>query len=111
MNAPAHNVKIYFPTVETGKINLGVIKHYFWIGSDIKDINGKEIFEGDIVKNIIPPGYVQDENLYIVYSRRGEFLLIREQDWDCRNHCGATPLGWNSSASLEVVGHIAEDKS
>lgn len=80
-----------------------------WLGSDVKDCNGVEIFEGDIVKHIIPPNYVQDDNLYIVYFRRCSFLLIAEKDWDYRENCGATPLGWQSSASIEVIGHIAEE--
>lgn len=88
------------------RINGSVTQIDCELGTGLRDRNDVEIFEGDIIKNVIPPGYVQDDNLYIVYFRNCSFLLIREQDWDCRKNCGATPLGWNSSASIEVVGHV-----
>ena len=80
-----------------------------WLGSGLYDRNGKEIFEGDIVKEIFPPDCANYDGRQLVIFRRGEFLLVRECYWARLETCGATPLSWAGSNGIEVVGHIAEE--
>ena len=60
-----------------------------WLGSGIKDINGREIFEGDIV-------LLKDGKTYPVVFAEGMFMLDN------------APLKL-FAGEVEIVGHIAEE--
>lgn len=88
MNMPKHSRKIFDPL--TGKAE--VITFNAWLGSGIKDKNGKEIFEGDKVK-------VGNHGVRVVHFSEGVFTLgdvLYIAQAELENN-------------LEVVGHIAQD--
>ena len=92
MKEPVHNVK------RQVKRNLDKSYHwadpfqvYGWLGSGVKDVNGNEIFEGDIIlldgKKFVA---TIDEGSFIIKNENGEFYYLESL------------LG-------EIVGHIAEE--
>lgn len=112
MNAPAHNVKTIFPTTENGKINLGVIKHHWWLGSGIMDKNGIEIFEGDKVKTpdneIVRVRFENGVIGLVVYESKGAHPYLMTGGGQRRRSPFLAPL-YIFGDKLEVVGHIAQD--
>ena len=68
-----------------------------WLGSGVKDKNGKEIFEGDIV--------ILDNQRGVVRFANAQFYIDRDGD-------DTVPFTLNCLCSpfLEVVGHVAEEQ-
>ena len=96
MKEPVHNVK------RQVKRNLDKSYHwaepfqvYGWLGSGVKDRNGVEIFEGDLVNC----GSI--DGVMTVVFNRGVFCL--------ENHIETYELPDCKADTFEVIGHIAEN--
>ena len=76
-----------------GKPATVIAKQYCWIGSGVKDSNGKEIFEGDIIK-------FPDNKRYTIEFQNGMFFIGNRAI--LHDFC-LDPQG------IEVVGHITEE--
>ena len=71
-----------------------------WLGSGVKDCNGQEIFEGDIV------------NVHSCFEREKVFTyLVIFQDGKLALENGNGIYAFERPASLEVIGHIAEEET
>lgn len=82
-----------------------------WLGSGVTDCNGKEIFEGDIVR-YIPEPYEwnwHEEDEFVAFRNSG-FVLIDMSDIDRWETCGATPFVMRNLKKYKVVGHIATEE-
>ena len=89
MNIPVHSYKTLKKFGNITRVSAPV-KFNGWLGSDIYDKNGREVFEGDIVNiNGTPAG--------AVYFREGAF------------RAGGMLLKDYNDGEIEIVGHISED--
>lgn len=93
MTNPAHRLKKFERYVGGKKPTSCYLTDVSgWLGSGVKDCNGKEIFEGDIIL-LDGEKFVAtiDEGSFIIKNNDGEFYYLESL------------LG-------EIVGHIAEEQ-
>lgn len=93
MKEPDHKIKRHFvPLSNKKKPHWVEYPVHGWLGSGVKDINGVEIFEGDIIlldgKKFVA---TIDEGSFIIKDETGEFYYLEPL------------LG-------EIIGHIAEEQ-
>jgi len=69
----------------------------------LKDKNGKEIYEGDIV-NYLDEGGLSDDGVYLIEMEEGTYTLIGGL------HHKSFPKKWGSTYTCEVIGNIYENK-
>lgn len=68
--------------------------------TNLKDKNGKEIYEGDILKVKLDGG---EANLYVKYTN-GEYRVVNEGKWE------DSLYAYMYFGDVEVVGNIYENK-
>lgn len=85
-----------YEEVYTDEIKDFVLMQY----TNLKDKNGKEIYEGDILKIELDVGVI---NLYVKYVK-GEYRLVNEGKWE------DSLYGYMWFHEVEVVGNIFENK-
>ena len=106
MRDPIHNIKRRYAYYKVGdtdyEIPIGApsdayFKIFGWLGSGVKDINGREIFEGDILAD-------GDCELFEVKFANGQFRL-----YPYVSHHSWIPLA-DLADSMEVIRHVAEEE-
>lgn len=68
--------------------------------TNLKDKNGKEIYEGDILKVKLDDG---EANLYVKYTN-GEYRVVNEGKWE------DSLYSYMYFGDVEIVGNIYENK-
>ena len=98
MKEPDHKVKRHFvPFSNKEKPHWVEYPVHGWLGSGVKDCNGVEIFEGDLLAD-------RDGELSEVVFVDGKFMASPF------SHHGWIPLA-DIADALEVDGHIADGES
>lgn len=85
-----------YEEVYTDEIEDFVLMQY----TNLKDKNGKEIYEGDILKVKLDDG---EANLYVKYTN-GEYRVVNEGKWE------DSLYAYMYFGDVEVVGNIYENK-
>lgn len=106
MMSPEECLKHFYDCYEIG-LNPFEDKYLNWMQfTGIYDMNGKEIYEGDIVKDI--GNFKKEENIRrVVYITECAGFVLREQDDYFNRTIGANNKG--ECSHLEVIGNIYEN--
>lgn len=75
----------------------------------LKDKNGQEIYEGDIVKCVARPEYKSDSGNREIYWGHDFGFCFRSPPTDEYEYTHGLPLSWGGYESVEVIGNIYEN--
>lgn len=98
MKTPLHHFKECYLCK---KLRLTHVIHgsrFGWLGSGINDINGQEIFEGDIVK------FGEHDLKGVIVFKDGMFQIAHGDKFTILGKC-------KDFVAVEVIGHIEEAES
>lgn len=82
--------------------NLGEHDTILMQYTSLKDTNGKEIYEGDVVKN-------QQGILAEIYFNNGAFCMFYQSDWGKIKKENLNPLQHFIHTNVKIIGNIYEN--
>ena len=75
----------------------------------LKDKNGKEIYEGDIVAAVAEPDYEDSSVVSDIMFSSGTAFTVRSRD-NTGSYESGLSLSWGGWDNIEVIGNIYENK-